>query len=66
MNDKYLSEVFEGNLPTQPIVKTTASRIVFLPKCIRILLIVLLVCVSSHICSKTFAEEQAMVDGKNF
>ncbi len=66
MKDKYLSKGLEGDLPTQPSTKPTASRIVFLPKCIRILLIVLLVCVSSHICSETFAEEQAMVDDKNF
>jgi len=61
MNDKYLSEGFKEDLPTQPMVKTTASRIVFLPKVILILLIALLACVSSHVCSKTFAEEHAVM-----
>jgi hypothetical protein len=64
MNDKYLSEGFEGDLPTQPSVKTTASRIVFLPKGILMPLIALLVCVSSHVCSKTFAEENAMMNAR--
>jgi ligand-binding sensor domain-containing protein len=41
MNDKYLSEGFECDLPTQPIVNTIASRIVFLSKGIVILLIAL-------------------------
>ncbi len=61
MNDEYLSEGFEGDLPTQPGVKTTASWIVFLTKGIRMLLIVLLACVSSYVCSKTFAEEHAVM-----
>ena len=63
MNDKYLSEGFEANLTTQPGVKTTASRIVFLPKGIFMLLIALLACVSSHV-SKTFAEEQAVMNAR--
>ena len=62
MNDKYLSEGFEGDIPTQPIIKATASRIVFLPKGILIFLIALLACVSSYVCSKTFAEDQAMTN----
>ncbi len=65
MNDKYLSEGFEGDLPTQNSVKTTASRIVFLPKGILMPLIVLLACVSSHVCSRTFAAEQAMMNARN-
>ena len=56
------SEGFEGNLPTQPGVKTTASRIVYLPRGILMLLIVLLACVASHFCSRAFAEEQAMMN----
>ena len=63
MNDKYLSEGFEGDLMTQPGVKTIASRIVFLSKGILMLLIALLACVSSHV-SKTFAEGQAMMNTK--
>jgi len=59
MNAKYLSEGFKEDLSTQPIVKTTASQIVFLHKGILIPLIVLLACVSSHVCSWTFAAEQA-------
>ena len=64
MNDKYLSEWFEGDFPTQLIVKKTASRIVYLPKGILIFLIALLACVSSYVCSEAFAEDQAMVDTK--
>jgi hypothetical protein len=64
MNDKYLSEGSEGDLPTQPSVKTTASRIVFLPKGILIPLIALLACVSGHVCSKTFAEEHGMMNAR--
>ena len=64
MNDEYLSEGFEGDLPTQPGVKTTASWIVFLTKGIRMLLIVLLACVSSYVCSKTFAEEHAVMKAR--
>ena len=55
MSDKYLSEGFEGDLPTQPSTKPTASRIVFLPRGILTILIVLLTCVSSHVCSKAYA-----------
>jgi len=62
MNDKYLSEGFEGDIPTQPDTKTTASRIVFLPKGILMPLIVILACVSIHVCSKASAEQQAMVN----
>jgi len=64
MNDKYLSEGFEGDLPTQHGVKKTASRIVFLPKGILILLIALLACVCSYECSKTSAEEQAVMNAR--
>jgi hypothetical protein len=64
MNDKYLSEGFEGDLPTQPSTKPTASRIVFLPRGIVIPLIVLLACVSSNVCSKAFAEEQTVMNAK--
>jgi len=60
MNAKYLSEDFEDDFPTQPVVKETASRILFLPKGILMLLIVLLACVTCH-ASKTFAEEQAVM-----
>jgi hypothetical protein len=63
MNDKYLSEGFKEDLPTQPMVKTTASRFVFLPKGILTILIALLACVSSHV-SNTFAEEQTMLNTK--
>ena len=65
MNDKYLSEGFESDIPTRPIIKTTASRIVFLPKGILIFLIALLACVSSYVCSEAFAEDQAMTNPKN-
>jgi hypothetical protein len=61
MNDKYLSEGFEGDIPTKPCVKKTTSRIVFLPKGIPIPLIALLVCISSHVCSKASAEQQAIL-----
>ena len=64
MNDKYLSEGLESDIPTRPIIKTTVSRIVFLPKGILIFLIALLACVSSYVCSEAFAEDQAMVDTK--
>ena len=64
MNDKYLSESFEGDLPTKPRVQTTASGTVFLPKGILILLIALIAYVSGYVCSKTFAEEQAMTGAK--
>ncbi len=60
MNDKYLSEGFEDDFPTQPVVKETASRILFLLKGILMLLITILISVSSHV-SKTFAEEQAVM-----
>ena len=62
MNDKCLSEGFESDLPTQPGVKKIASRIVFLTKGIFMLLIALLVFVSSHVGSRTFAEEQAVMN----
>ena len=64
MNDKYISEGFEGNLPTQPGVKTTELRIVYLPKGVLMLLIVLLVFVFSHVCSRTYAEEHAMMSAE--
>ena len=54
MNDKYLSKDFEGNLSTQTGIRTTASRMVFLPKS------ALLVCLSSHV-PKTFAEKLALM-----
>ena len=63
MNDRYLSEGFEGDLPTQPGLETTASRILFLPKRMLMLLIALLACVTCH-ASKTFAEEQAVINTK--
>ena len=65
MSDKYLSESFEGDLPTKPRVQTTASRTVFLPKRILILLVALIAYVSGYVCTKTFAEEQAMVGAKS-
>jgi hypothetical protein len=61
--------IYQGNsvisietIPTQHSIKTTASRNVFLSKGIPMLLIVLLAIISSHICSKTFAEEQAVMN----
>ena len=60
MNDKYLSKDFEGNLSTQTGIRTTASRMVFLPKSILMLLIALLACLSSHV-PKTFAEKLALM-----
>ena len=44
--------------------KRHPSRILFLPKGILIPLIALLACVSSNVCSKTFAEEQAVMKAK--
>ena len=64
MNDKYLSEGFECDLPTQPSVKKTASRIVFLPKGILIPLIAILASVSSYVYSTASAEEQAVMKAK--
>ena len=61
MNDKYLSKGFESDLPTHLSVEKPASRIVFLPKGIFILLIVLIANVSSHV-PNIFAEEQAIMD----
>jgi len=65
MNDKYLSESFEGDLRTKPRVRTAASWAVCLPKGIFILLIALIAYVSGYVCSKTFAEEQAMTGAKS-
>ena len=63
MNDKYLSKGFESDLPTHLSVEKPASRIVFLPKGIFILLIVLIANVSSHV-PNIFAEEQAIIKAK--
>jgi len=57
-------DAVEGDLPTKPRVQTTASRTVFLPKWILILLIALIAYVSGYVSSKTFAEKQAMTGAK--
>ena len=64
MNDKYLSEIFEGDLSAKPRVQTAALWTVFLPKGILLLLITLIAYVPGYVCSKTFAEEQSMTGTK--
>ena len=61
MNDKHRSEGLEGDLPTRTSIKTSVSLIVLFPEGIRLLLILLLACLSSYGCSKISAEEQTVM-----